>query len=72
MQTEGVMSGLEQPSKEVRRVSDNFRLLLSREGERTATAYKPKDSDVIVVGTQKTGTTWVQQVPPPLMRLPSY
>eukprot|EP00210_Caulerpa_lentillifera_P006176 g5901.t1 len=56
------MEPLEEPPKEVRKLSDNFKVLLPPEAERYVSAYKPKDTDVIVVGDSKTGTTWTQHI----------
>eukprot|EP00210_Caulerpa_lentillifera_P006180 g5904.t1 len=56
------MEPVEEPPKEVRKLSDNFRALVPPEAERYASEYKPKDTDIIVVGVPKTGTTWTQHI----------
>eukprot|EP00210_Caulerpa_lentillifera_P007984 g7623.t1 len=56
------MDALEEPPEEVRRLSDNIGILVPLEAERYASAYKAKDTDIILAGYAKTGTTWVQHI----------
>eukprot|EP00210_Caulerpa_lentillifera_P006179 g5903.t1 len=56
------METLEELPKEVKKLSDNLRALIPAEAERYASEYKPKDTDIIVVGSPKTGTTWLQHI----------
>eukprot|EP00210_Caulerpa_lentillifera_P006178 g5902.t2 len=56
------MEVLEQPPKGVKKLSDNLRTLIPPEATRMAFEYKPKDTDIMVVGTPKTGTTWIQHI----------
>eukprot|EP00210_Caulerpa_lentillifera_P006181 g5905.t1 len=56
------MDTLEEPPNEVKKLSDNFRTLFPSEVERLVSEYKPKDTDIIVVGSPKTGTTWIQHI----------
>jgi len=56
------MSGLEDPPEEVRNLSDNCNVLWTPEGIRLVNEYIPKDTDVILAGSPKSGTTWVQHV----------
>jgi len=56
------MDGLEELPKEVEKLSNNFKLLFTAEGQRLAGAYETKETDIFVVGAPKTGTTLLQHV----------
>lgn len=56
------MSSLEEPPEGVRSVSDCFNVLMPSEGIRIVEQYVPKDTDIILAGPPKSGTTWVQHV----------
>lgn len=53
---------MEEPPTEVLKLSNNFKSLFTAEGLRQAREYEPEDSDIFVVGVQKTGTTLTQHV----------
>jgi len=56
------MSSLEEPPQEVRNLSDNFDVEVPPEAIQLVKEYVPKDTDVILAGPPKSGTTWVQHV----------
>jgi len=56
------MSSLEEPPQEVRNLSDNFNVVVTPEAIQMVRDYVPKDTDIILAGPPKSGTTWVQHV----------
>eukprot|EP00210_Caulerpa_lentillifera_P008863 g8456.t1 len=56
------MSVLEEPPKEVKKLIANFEKIFSPEVIRLVREYEPKDSDIFLAGTPKTGTSWTQHI----------
>lgn len=56
------MSSLAEPPQEVRNLSENFKALWNLEAIQMVKEYVPKDTDIILIGPPKSGTTWVQHV----------
>jgi len=56
------MSSLEKPPEEVRNFSDNFNVLVTPDAIQMVKDYVPRDTDIILAGPPKSGTTWIQHV----------